>query len=129
MYDTLPKNERKFSLDIEGENTGHRYSGDFTVKCSLSIMEKQALELEKTRLLADYANPTAGLLGIAVALSTLRTKIVKAPDWWKDSLAGATLQDENVLGLLMDETTRMEREWRDEVKKRAEEARKDSGNA
>lgn len=129
MYDTLPKNERKFTVNITGENTGTQYAGDFTVKCSLSIMEKQSLELEKTRLLADYANPTSGLMGIAVALSTLRTKIIKSPDWWKDSVAGAQLQDENILGLLMDETARMEREWREEIKKRAEEARKDSGNA
>lgn len=128
MYDSLPKRERKFSIDVEGEFTGYKYAGEFTVKCSLSILEKQALELEKTRLLADFQNPTSGLLGIAHALSNLRTKIVKAPEWWTESLAGTKIEDENIFGALMDECSRAEKEWRDDVKKKAEEARKESGN-
>lgn len=128
MYDSLPKNERKISVNIEGEDTGYQYTGDFTVKCSLTILEKQALELEKTRLLADYSNPTPGLLGIAFTLSSLRAKIVKGPDWWKESNYGAQLRDENVFGVLMDELGKAEKEWREEIKKKALEAKQESGN-
>jgi len=128
MYSTLPKRERKFSIDIEGENTGFFYSGEFTIKCSLSLLEKQTLELEKTRLLADFANPTPGLMGIASTLSSLRTKIVKAPEWWEESGRGAQIEDENVFVLLMDKIAELEKSWRDDVKKRAEEARQESGN-
>lgn len=126
MYDSLPKRERKISVDIIGEITGHHYTGDFTVKCSLSILEKQLLGIEKTRLISDYSNPTPDLMGIANTLSNLRVKIVKGPEWWTESQAGALIEDENILVHIMDKITLAEKDWREDLKKRAEEAKKES---
>jgi hypothetical protein len=122
MYDTLPKNEQSFDIDIVGDTTGLPYKGTFSAKCILNMAGKHAMELEKTRLQADYANPSAGLAGIAIALSTIRAKITEGPAWWKDSEGGATIIDENVVFKLYDECNKLEANWRKELKKNAEDA-------
>lgn len=122
MYDTLPKNEQSFDIDVVGDTTGLSYKGTFTAKCVLNMAGKHSMELEKTRLQADYANPSAGLAGIAIALSTIRAKITIGPAWWKDSEGGSTIIDENVVFTLYDECNKIESNWRKELKKNAEEA-------
>ena len=93
MYGSLPKIERSFDLDYIGKTTGLAYKGVFTVKCLLNIGQKHAVELEKSRLIADQRNPTNGLLNIAVALAELRGRIVEAPSWWKDSKSATDFFD------------------------------------
>lgn len=124
MYGALPKNERTFSVELEGDTTGITYKGEFTVKCVLNMSGKHSLELEKTRLMADYANPSAGLAGIAISLATIRAKVVEGPDWWKKSDAGATILDENVIFKIFDECVKIENAWRADLKKKGEEAQK-----
>ena len=58
----LPKNEATFDFDHTGLETGTKYEGRFTVLCSLSVSKRHELELEKTRLCADYLNPTSACL-------------------------------------------------------------------
>jgi hypothetical protein len=127
LYSSLPKNEKSFDIDMHGDVTGLHYKGTFTARCVLSIASRHAMELEKTRLMADYANPSNGLAGIAIALSSIRAKIVEGPAWWKDSDGGANLLDENVIFRLYDECNKLEAAWRKELKKDGEEAQK--GNA
>lgn len=122
MYQSLPKNEKSFDLDVEGEDTGVHYKGQFRVRCLLDIAGKHSLALEKTRLMADYANPSGDLRAIAVALANIRAKIVEGPAWWTDSRGGSTIMDENVILAIYDECNRVERLWRDELKKKAQEA-------
>lgn len=124
MYNALPKNEKTFELDVVGDTTNLPYTGKFTVKCVLDMAGKHSLELEKTRLMADYANPSNGLAGIAITLSTVRAKIVKSPDWWDNTDNGAQIMDENVIMRLFDECGKAEAEWRTQLKKNAEEAQK-----
>lgn len=122
MYDSLPKNEKTFDLNVKGSTTGVKYSGQFTVVCVLDIAGKHQLEMEKTRLMADYANPSNGLLGLAVSLATLRAKIISYPDWWRNSEEGALLKDENVILALYDKCIEMEKKWREELNKNSESA-------
>ena len=122
MYDSLPKNERTFQIDEKGVDTDVQYKGDFTVKCVLNMGARHREELEKTRLMADYANPSNGLFGIATTLATLRVRIVKGPDWWTESDGGTNIIDENIVLSLYDECLRLEREWRKELKDKAEES-------
>jgi hypothetical protein len=126
MYDSLPKNQRTFDLDLVGDTTGEQYVGQFTVKCVLDMSGKHALELEKTRLMADYANPSRGLVGIAVSLATVRAKIVEAPAWWKNSDDGAKVMDENIILALYDKCNEMEAEWRKELREKATLAQKEA---
>lgn len=122
MYDSLPKNEKAFDIDVKGETTGVQYKGQFTVTCILDMAGKHSLELEKTRLMADYANPSRGLFGIATSLATIRTKATKTPDWWKNSEDGALIKDENVIFAIYDKCNEMEKLWRQELKISSEQA-------
>ena len=124
MYSSLPKSERSFDVDVVGDTTGVQYKGTFTAKCVLNMAGRHAMELEKTRLMSDYANPSAGLAGISITLSALRAKIVDSPSWWKDSDGGATIIDDNVLLYLYDEVNKLEAAWRKDLKKVAEDTPK-----
>jgi hypothetical protein len=128
MYNTLPKNQRSFDIDLVGETTGFDYKGTFTVKCALSISEKHKLELERTRLSADYANPTAGLVGISIAMSNLSVRVIEGPAWWKNSNNGSDVLDEEVIFTLYEECMKMEKTWKDSLKKQSDEAAKEPGN-
>jgi hypothetical protein len=126
MYDSLPKNEKTFDIDVVGGDTGVTYKGQFTVLCILDMAGKHRLELEKTRLMADYANPSRGLFGIATSLATIRAKVVSAPDWWKNEEDGAGIKDENVIFAIYDKCIDMENQWRKELKEASSEAKEES---
>jgi hypothetical protein len=113
----LPKKERTFYFKHTGDS-GFVYEGNFTIKCRLGVAERYAMELEKSRLLADMANPTNGLLGTSVALSTLRTKIVDSPEWWRQGL-GLGMEDEDALFALYDKVEKETDSWRKELQKSA----------
>lgn len=116
---SLPKNEKTFDFNHVGETTAKKYEGQFTVRCSLNMGMKHQLELEKSRLLADFLNPTSELAGIALILSNLRVKISDAPEWWKQSGGGFNLEDEDVLVELYKALVEKELEYRNEIKAKA----------
>ena len=120
----LPKIESVFDFDFTSE-IGKHYDGRFTVLCLLDMGQKHRLELEKTRLLGNYPNPTDGLAGIAVVLANLRVRIVDSPEWWKQSNGGYNIKDEDALVALYDKVQAAEVEWRTqltEMRKKAQEA-------
>lgn len=120
----LPKNEAVFDFEYTGLTTGKKYDGQFTVVCVLNMMRKHALEIEKTRLMADFQNPTDGLFGLAVVLANLRVRIVEAPEWWKQSQGGFNVMDEDALVALYDKVVEQEAKWRETLKGQAKEAQK-----
>jgi hypothetical protein len=117
----LPNKESVFDFDFTSE-TGKRYEGRFTVLCVLNMGQKHRLELEKTRLLGNFPNPTDGLVGIAVVLANLRVKIVDAPDWWKQSNGGYEIMDEDCLMNLFNKVDGLEAEWRAKLKEMGKKA-------
>lgn len=125
MYASLPKREKTISLDIVGDETGLQYTGEFTIRCILNMASKHALELEKTRLMADYANPSRGLAGISISLATIKAKIIKAPEWWYELGEGAEILDENVIVDLYDKSVLAEAEWRKSIAKKADDAKEE----
>jgi len=128
MYKSLPKLEKTFTIDLVGETTGLEYKGQFTAKCVLSIRDRQAIELEKSRLTADYANPSGTLFAIASMVATLRAKLVEFPDWWKEVGLGSDLLDENVLIEVYEKTEDIAKEWKESLKKQAGEEKDKEGN-
>jgi len=129
LYNALPKNERTFSIKVEGDTSGETFEGQFTTKCVLNMAEKHSKELEKTRLMADYANPSSTLSGIAEILSAVRAKLTKWPDWWANLNYGSNILDENVIIKIYDETLALEREWRAEIRKKTDEAKSTSADS
>jgi len=110
----FPSTEKTFYFDYTSQ-FGNRYEGNFTVKCLLNIGEKHRMELEKTRLLGNYPNPTDDLTGIAVILSNLHSKIVDGPNWWNQSNGGFNLKEEDALAELYSKVIDSEIEWRREL--------------
>src|ERR1700677_3705622 len=104
----LPKNEATFDVDVLGDTTFKHYSGSFTCRCVLSMGQKHGMELEKSRLLGSYTNPTEDLKGLATIFAILRAKVVDGPEWWKQSSGGATISDENILIELYDQLEKAE---------------------
>lgn len=115
----LPKNESTFSVTAVGDTTFKKYDGEFTVRCVLTVGQRQMMELEKSRLLGSSPNPTDALVGLAEVLATLRARIVEAPEWWKQSFGGSTLSDENILMELYNQVIEAESQWRQKVKELA----------
>ena len=111
-------------FDETGDPTGLKYTGDFLVKCALTISDKHKVALEKTRLMADSANPTGDLAGIALTLAEVRARVIKAPDWWSETERGANMLDENILLSLYDKCMDCEDSWRESIKTAAEAAKK-----
>jgi hypothetical protein len=126
MYGALPKNEKTFHISLEGDTSGEKFEGQFTTKCVLNVSDKHLKELEKTRLMADYANPSSSLAGLAEILSTIRIKLVKWPDWWSSLDYGSKMLDENVIVTIYDEIQKLEQEWRNEIRSKANPQDKDA---
>ena len=116
----LPKKERTFYFDHTGES-GFRYEGNFTIKCKLTVAEKYQLELDKSRLLADMSNPTDGLYGLSVAMSTIKSKMVEAPNWWTQG-NGWNIEDEDAIIALYRKIEEESNKWKEELVKKVQES-------
>ena len=44
MYESLPKNEKTFEIDVVGLDTGIQYTGQFTVKCILDMAARHSMD-------------------------------------------------------------------------------------
>jgi hypothetical protein len=118
----FPNTEKTFYFDHTTE-LGNRYEGTFTVKCLLSIGEKHRLELEKSRLLGNFQNPTDELFGLSVILANLRAKIVDAPNWWSQSKGGETIKEEEIIAVLFARVQDTEVEWKRDLLEKARQAK------
>lgn len=120
----LPKTESVFDFDFISD-MGQRYEGRFTVLAVLDLGQKHRLELEKTRLLGNYQNPSDGLVAISTVLASLRTKIVDAPEWWKQSNGGFNLLEEDLIMALYKKVLESEEEWKLKLKEMGKKAQEE----
>ena len=114
----LPSKQQVFDFEYVTDY-GKKYDGQFTVLCSLNMGQKHTLELEKTRLLGNYINPTEGLIGLAIVLSNLRVKVIDGPAWWTQSNGGATIEDEDALVALFNKLQEAEGKWKMDLLEKA----------
>lgn len=121
---SLPKNEKSFLFSKEGEITGHKYDGQFTVKCVLTLADKRILELEQSRLMGDMGNPSDNLKIIAKVIANLRVRIIDAPDWFEQIISNLDIIDENIIFELYGECLKISNDWIEEVRGKAEEKQK-----
>ena len=121
MYKSLPNSNKVLNLKVVGETTGLEYEGKFVVKRALSIKDKQSIELTKTRITEDTANPSNSLFAIASMVALLRARLVEYPEWWKELGFGSELLDENVLIELFDKSENLALEWRQSLQPKEEE--------
>ena len=125
----LPKNEKTFLLSVEGDVTGHKYEGQFSTKCVLSMADKRVLEIEQSRLSMDLLNPTDNLIAISRVVANLRVRIIEAPDWFDQIIGSLDILDDNIIFELYGKCLDASNEWSEELKKKAEpEKEKTQGN-
>jgi len=122
----LPKKERTFAFNYKSLESGMDYEGTFIIKCKLNVGEKYQLELEKSRLMSDMVNPTNGLAGMAIAISTLRAKIVDGPNWWLQG-KGTGIEDEDALVAIFEKVEEESLNWRKELEEKAKAAQQELG--
>jgi len=124
----LPKNEKTFMFSVAGDVTGHKYEGQFTTKCALSMSDKRILEIEQSRLSMDLLNPTDNLVAIARVVANLRVRIQKSPDWFDQIIANLDILDDNIIFELYGECLTASEEWKSELKKKSQPEVKTEGN-
>ncbi len=115
----LPKNERTFVFEELGEATQTTYPGEFTVLCIPDMRARRAIEIEKSRLSADVANPTDNLAGLSVILANLRVRILSGPQWWEESLGGFNVMGEDIVVKLYDQVLEQEDLWESALRENA----------
>lgn len=113
-----------FSVKIIGEDTGHPYDGDFTVKTILTRRENFYADEQRRLIIGPVSNPLmipSNVQGEAYMTAQLMVRVIKAPKWWTDSNSGLDLQgDENVLGEIYKLAMDKETERKEALKKSAE---------
>jgi hypothetical protein len=116
----LPKNEKSFMFSKEGEVTGFKYEGQFSVKCVLTAADKRVLEIEQSRLMVDLKNPTSNLIAISRVVANLRIRVLKAPDWFDQMIGDLETLDDNILFDVWSECLQASQNWHDELKKKSD---------
>lgn len=110
----LPSMEFKFHLNVQGEETGVNYIGEFTYKRP-NIAERSMIESMRVRLNGDLKTLDPDIALNNEALSYLRWTIKESPDWWASSNYGGSLHDLNVLFEIYNKVIQFEAEWRQKV--------------
>lgn len=118
----LPKNEKTFEINVEGEITGERYMGTFTCICVPFAALRNKIARDEIRETGDLDNISADLFLRARWLVNAQNRLLSWPDWWGGCNNGARLLDENVLKEVYDKCIEAEVEWRKNVKTKATEA-------
>jgi hypothetical protein len=112
----LPKNEKSFHFSKEGEITGFKYEGQFTVKCALSLADKRLIEIEKSRLSVDLMNPTGNLDAISRLIANLRVRVISGPEWFNQQVNTMSILDENIVFEVYAECVKASEDWIKELK-------------
>lgn len=128
MYNSLPSKEAIVNFKHTGAVTGYNYDGEFKVKCILTIADRHRLEIEKTQMMADFQNPSTTLSILSTVLAALRVRIIKAPDWWKESKEGADIIDEECLYDLYELVMDQEKDWKQKLNPPQPDKENNEGN-
>lgn len=117
----------KFSISVDGDSTGEKWIGEFTVKTRLSHRDQMRRDQIRRELLGDarpdMASPRA--LNQAGIFSDLQVRIVDAPRWWLEAANGIDLLDDNVVGEVYGKALEEESKVLAGLKKEGEQAVKD----
>lgn len=112
------------TISVVGETTGEEFAGVFKVKPLLTTDEQITRDQVMRDILGSNpqdASPRAK--SQAFILAEIRTRSTETPAWWKESGAGALLYDESVVSHIYDKIQEAEKQWRADVKTKADVAR------
>lgn len=121
MIDVQPVS---FTIRVTGEVTGTEYVGTFKIKPILHQADQLARDSMVRDLLGsrpDGAAPRA--ISQAFILAEIQIRSLETPNFWKEAQNGLKLYDEAPMTAAYDKIQEAEKNWRDDVKKKADEAR------
>jgi len=115
-----------FVLKVVGETTGYEYIGTFKVKPILT----QHDQLQRDTLMRDLlgskaADASPRAVSQALLLAEIQVRATETPEFWKESRNGLALYDEAVMAQVYDKIQEIEKDFRAEIKKKADAARED----
>lgn len=116
-------NQAEFTINLDGDVTGEKWHGKFTVKTRLSHSDHLLIDSLRRKYLGanpESASPRA--LSTAQAFSELAVRIVEAPPWWINN--GMDLADDNLITEVYESAVKAENDAIEEIKKKAAEAKK-----
>lgn len=116
-------NEGTFTIDLEGETTGERFTGKFKTKLKLSHRDSITKDNIKRDLLGRDPDKAGGRAqSLAFISSELTVRIIDSPIWFKESSFGLDLLDDSVLAEIYKKAIDLEKAEFDRLHKKAEEA-------
>jgi hypothetical protein len=92
-----------FIIDVVGDQTGEHYSGVFRTKLRLShrlFLKQDQVRKELLGPNPESSSPRA--INLADCFSLASVYIVESPSWWRDSGGGIEMQDDNIIGAVVD---------------------------
>lgn len=120
----------KFSLNVVGEDSGRAYTGDFTIKSSITRQERFRADQVRRDILGPLPEgqmPLPALQTEAYILGQLAVRVTEAPGWWFDggTVGGLKIEDDyNVILAVYDEILKIDEKKNQKLKKDSEEALK-----
>lgn len=117
IYSSLPSMDHIFSIDIEGEKTKMRFTGQFTYRrptiSKRSEIAKTVAKMngDQQSNLDDYTKDMNQIIG------WLEHCLIEFPSWWKESNYGRDLYDDNVISELSAQIMRFEEQWQTQIGK------------
>jgi len=116
------KNEAEFavSIPVEGEEP---LRGKFKVKIKLSYRDILNMDSTRRSLLGPQAGEPDGIAAlIASGLAKIRAHTIDAPSWWSSADHGLAFDDINVVLNVLTELNKVEKDYLEDLKVRAEKA-------
>ena len=122
----MTKYTKTFNINVAGERTQESFFGDFEVKTMPSFQDQLTEDRIRRELVSGPGQIGSSANGATIAsvFATLHSRVVKAPTWWTESNQGLDLLDTNVVKAVYDATIKAEEEQVQELKDKAEAARK-----
>lgn len=113
-----------FSVSMDGDRTGTKWHGEFTVKTLLSHRDELRRDQIRRELLGGVNPEFASIrsLNQADVFSDLAVRIIKSPTWWNEAAGGLDLSDDNVVATVYSKTMDAEKEVLNRIKKDGDEA-------
>jgi len=99
--------------------------GRFKIKTRLSNRDSLKLDEIRRSLLGDRSDMAAeGVNGLATVLSKIWVHTIDSPSWWQSAGNGLDFEDQGPIMDVFEAVVEAERQYSQELAKKAEEARK-----
>lgn len=118
----LPENSKRFKISVRGETSNKQWDGEFEAVCMPTLRQKADASVMEARLNGDLESIDGATRLYHQMVSQLSFRLIAAPDWWLNSNGGQDLQDLNVVFEVYKQCAEAEREWREKVWGKPEEA-------